>query len=344
MNLSVNEITSLIGGSLLAGNGEHRISGVASLVEAQPSDLAFFANPKYLPDLKATLAGAVLVRPDVEITIPGALLAVENPSLAFTTIMAKFRPEPPSWPRGIHPRAVIGENCQIDPTASIQPNAVLEPGVIIGAGTVIGANVYIGHGSALGANCLIYPNVTIRERSQIGHRVIIHSGAVIGSDGYGFEMNDGRHQKIPQIGIVQLDDDVEIGANTTIDRARFGRTWIGEGTKIDNLVQIAHNVVIGKHCLIIAQVGISGSTQLGNYVIVAGGAGIVGHVKIGDQAIIAAKAGISKSVPAGAKWMGYYAEPAKDMVEKLACLSRLPKLFDRVKILEKSQSGDLPKA
>jgi len=334
MTLTINEITTLVEGTLLSGHGDAPIHGVASLVEAQSTDLAFFANPKYLPDLKTTLAGVVLVRPDVEVTISGGLIAVENPSLAFTSIMAKFRPEPPHWASGIHPRAVIGENCHIAETASIQPNAVIEPGVTIGEGTVVGANSYIGHGSILGDNCLIYPNVTIRERSQIGHRVIIHSGAVIGSDGYGFEMNAGRHQKIPQIGIVQLDNDVEIGANTTIDRARFGRTWIGEGTKIDNLVQIAHNVVIGKHCLIISQAGISGSTQLGNYVIVAGGAGIVGHVKIGDQAVIAAKAGISKNIPAGTKWMGYYAEPAKDMAEKMAYLSRLPKLFDRVKALE----------
>ncbi|MEO7933599.1 MAG: UDP-3-O-(3-hydroxymyristoyl)glucosamine N-acyltransferase [Chthoniobacterales bacterium] len=340
MILNVQEIVELVGGTLLSGDGATPIQGVASLVESQSSDIAFFANPKYLADLKSTQAGAVLVRPDVEVTIQGALIAVENPSLAFTTIMAKFRPEPPVWAQGIHPRAVIGENCQIDPTVSIQPNVVIEPGVTIGVGTVIGANTYIGHGSILGENCLIYPNVTIRERAQIGSRVIIHSGAVIGSDGYGFEMIDGRHQKIPQIGIVQLDDDVEIGANTTIDRARFGRTWIGAGTKIDNLVQIAHNVVIGKHCLIIAQVGISGSTHLGNYVIVAGGAGIVGHVKIGDQAIIGAKAGVSKNIPAGTKWIGYYAEPAKDMAEKLAYQSRLPKLFARVKALEKSASAE----
>ncbi len=336
MILSVQEIVDLVGGTLLSGNGTTPIQGVASLGESQSTDLSFFANPKYAADLKATQAGAVLVPFDVDISLKGALIAVENPSLAFTIIMAKFRPESPIWAPGIHPRAVIGEHCQIDSTASIQPNAVIESGVKIGPGSVVGAHSYIGHDSSLGENCLIYPNVTIRERAQIGHRVIIHSGAVIGSDGYGFETVDGRHQKIPQIGIVQLDDDVEIGANTTIDRARFGRTWIGEGTKIDNLVQIAHNVVIGKHCLIIAQAGISGSTHLGNYVIVAGGAGIVGHVRIGDQAIIGAKAGISKSIPAGTKWMGYYAEPARDMAEKMAYLSRLPKLFARVKALEKS--------
>ena len=334
MTLSVNEIVALVGGKLVTGNGENQISGVASLIEAQPSDLSFFANPKYIGDLKTTQAGAVLVRPDTVNEVTGALIVVENPSLAFTTVMARFRPEPPSFSSGLHPTVVIGEGCEIHSTASIQPHVVMEPRVKVGAGTLIGAGTYVGHGSRLGENCLIYPNVSIRERSEIGNRVIIHSGAVIGSDGYGFETVEGRHQKIPQIGIVQLDDDVEIGANTTIDRARFGRTWIGAGTKVDNLVQIAHNVVIGKNCLVIAQVGISGSTQLGQNVIIAGGAGIVGHVKIGDNTIIGAKAGVSKSVPPNSKWLGYVAEPAREMGEKLAYISRLPKLFARVKELE----------
>ena len=334
MNLSVIDLTTLVEGTLLSGDGNSRIHGVASLAEAQPTDLSFFGNPKYLPDLKETRAGAVFVGGSVDVKIFGALIQVENPSVAFATVMPHFRPEPPSFSSGFHPTAVISVDCEIAPTVSIQPQVVIEAGVKIAAGTVIGAGSYIGHGSVLGENCQIYPNVTIREHSQIGNRVIIHSGAVIGSDGYGFETVDGRHQKIPQIGIVQLDDDVEIGANTTIDRARFGRTWIGEGTKVDNLVQIAHNVVIGKHCLIIAQVGISGSTHIGDYVIVAGNAGIAGHLKIGNQAVIAAKAGVSKSVPAGAKWMGYVAEPAREAAEKLAYISRLPQLFSRVKALE----------
>ena len=336
MTLSVNEIVALVGGQLASGNGMTHIGGVASLIEAQPSDLSFFGNPKYMGDLKTTRAGAVLVRPDVTAEVSGAVIAVENPSLAFTTVMARFRPEAPIFSSGLHSTVVVGAGCEIHPTASIQPHVVLEPGVKVGAGTVIGAGTYVGHGSSLGQNCLVYPNVSIRERSEIGDRVIIHSGAVIGSDGYGFETVEGRHQKIPQIGIVQLDDDVEIGANTTIDRARFGRTWIGAGTKVDNLVQIAHNVVIGKNCLIIAQVGISGSTQLGKNVIIAGGAGIVGHVKIGDNAIIGAKAGISKNIPPDSKWLGYFAEPAREMAEKMAYLSRLPKLFARVKELEQA--------
>lgn len=338
MPLTIQEIAHLVSGQIESGDPQHSILGVASLAEAQETDLSFFGNPKYLPDLKASRAGAVLVPPGLSLPFSGAAIAVENPSLAFSQIMPHFRPEPPAWAPGIHPSAVVNPGASVDPSASIQPFAVLEPGVNVGPGTIIGAHAYVGHGSIIGKNCHIHPHVTIRERSQIGDRVIIHSGAVIGSDGYGYEQVEGRHQKIPQIGIVQLDNDVEIGANTTIDRARFGRTWIGEGTKIDNLVQIAHNVVVGKHSLIIAQAGISGSTQIGNYVIIAGGAGIVGHVKIGDQAIIAAKAGISKNIPPGTKWMGYYAEPAKEMAEKLAYISRLPKLFARVKKLEMTEA------
>ena len=189
------------------------------------------------------------------------------------------------------------------------------------------------------------PRVTIGARCLVGDRVIIHSGAVVGSDGFGFEFAGGRHVKIPQTGIVQVDDDVEIGANTTIDRARFGRTWIQQGTKIDNLVQIAHNVVVGKHCILVSQAGISGSTRLGNYVTLAGQVGIVGHIEIGDQAIVAAKSGVSKSVPPKEVFFGYPATPIKEQKEQLACIARLPKLYARVKKLEQvldSQKKTLP--
>ncbi|HEY5892590.1 MAG TPA: UDP-3-O-(3-hydroxymyristoyl)glucosamine N-acyltransferase, partial [Chthoniobacterales bacterium] len=281
------------------------------------------------------------IRPGVDVSPNGpALIAVENPSLSFAAVLEKLRPEPVRWEPGIHPTAVIGADSQIDPSASIQPCAVIENGVKIGARCLVGAHVFIGREARLGDDCFIHPNATIRERSVIGHRVIIHSGAVIGSDGFGYETVKGRHEKIPQIGIVQIDNDVEIGAGTTIDRARFGRTWIGEGTKVDNLVQIAHNVVIGKHCIIVSQAGISGSSRLGNYVILAGKAGVTGHLTIGDQAVVGGNTGITKDVPAGQKWFGFIGEDSKDMAEKLALISRLPKLFKRVKALEKSSNGD----
>jgi UDP-3-O-[3-hydroxymyristoyl] glucosamine N-acyltransferase len=211
---------------------------------------------------------------------------------------------------------------------------VIEPGARLGNGTRIGANSYIGHETVIGDRCIVYPNVTIRERSRIGDRVIIHSGVVIGSDGFGFEMKSSGHQKVPQIGIVQIDDDVEIGANTTIDRARFGRTWIQEGVKIDNLVQIGHNVVIGKHSIIVAQVGIAGSVRIGAGVVIGGQVGIIGHIEIDDGTMIGAQTGVSKSLHGGT-WWATPAVPLKESLEHLAWVRRLGKLYERVKALEK---------
>jgi UDP-3-O-[3-hydroxymyristoyl] glucosamine N-acyltransferase len=241
----------------------------------------------------------------------------------------------------VHPTAVVGAGVVLEENVSIQPFVVIEAGARIGANTVIGAHGYVGHEARIGRDCRFAPRVTICAGCLVGNRVIVHSGAVLGSDGFGFELAGGRRVKIPQIGIVQVDDDVEIGANTTVDRARFGRTWIQEGTKIDNLVQIAHNVVIGKHCILISQGGISGSTRLGNYVTLAGQVGIVGHIEIGDGAVVAAKSGVSKSVPAGETVFGYPAGPMQEYKEQLACIARLPKLYARVKKLE--QVSDSPK-
>jgi UDP-3-O-[3-hydroxymyristoyl] glucosamine N-acyltransferase len=229
---------------------------------------------------------------------------------------------------GVHPTAVVSPDAQLGARVSIQPHVVVEAGASIGEDTVIGANSYVGHDTAIGASCRIYPQVTIRERTRIGARVIIHSGAVIGADGFGFEAVQGRHAKIPQLGIVQIDDDVEIGANTTIDRARFGRTWIKEGAKIDNLVQIAHNVVIGRHSAIAAQAGLAGSVRVGDHVLMGGQVGVAGHVEIGDRNMIGAGTGISKSLPDdGGGWWGWVAVPAKEAKQQLAWTHRLGKLF-----------------
>jgi UDP-3-O-[3-hydroxymyristoyl] glucosamine N-acyltransferase len=229
---------------------------------------------------------------------------------------------------------VLGNRVEIDPTASIHPGAVIESGVRIGPRTVVGAHSFVGRGSQLGDDCIIYPNVVLREHSILGSRVIIHSGAVIGSDGFGFQFEKGRHRKVPQTGHVQIDDDVEIGACTTIDRARFGRTWIQTGTKIDNLVQIAHNVVIGPHCLIVAQTGISGSARLGRYVTLAGQVGVVGHVEIGDEVVVAAKSGVSKDTPAKQQLLGMFGIPIKEARELIAHYHRLPRTAARIKALE----------
>jgi UDP-3-O-[3-hydroxymyristoyl] glucosamine N-acyltransferase len=229
---------------------------------------------------------------------------------------------------------VIAAGVELAPGVSIQPYVVIEAGSKIGARSVIGAGSYVGHDAVIGEDCQISDRVTIGARCTVGNRVIIHSGVVLGSDGFGFELHGGRQVKIPQTGIVQVDDDVEIGANTTVDRARFGRTWIGEGTKIDNLVQIAHNVQIGRHCIICSQSGISGSTRLQDYVVLGGQVGTVGHIEIGMGSQVGAQSGLSKDVPPGQVMFGTPAMPMKDAKEQLARVALLPKLFERVKRLE----------
>ena len=321
-------------GGELHGDPERKISGAASLVEAAADEIAFYSDPRYGSLLRKTRAAAVFVPLNFSDTISAAQIRVANPSKAFEQVVLKFAPNPISFAAGVHSSAIVDPSVKLGNRVSIQPHAVIEAAVRIGDDTVVGAGSYIGHESVIGASCVIYPNATIRERTRIGARVIIHSGAVIGADGFGFEFVEKRHEKIPQLGIVQIDDDVEIGANTTIDRARFGRTWIQEGVKIDNLVQVAHNVVIGRHSIIAAQTGISGSTRVGEYVTMAGQVGIVGHVTIGDGTVLAAQSGVSKDVPGGV-WFGYPAAPLPEAKRQVAWVRRLGKLFDRVKATEK---------
>lgn len=334
MDVTVEELAHLVGGRVIGGPGNARITGAAAISDAGEGDITFFGNIKYLPALKATKATCALVPLDFAEELPATQIQVANPSLAFAKVVEQFAPQPVKFGPGVHSTAVIGEGAILGANVSIQPHVVIEPGASVGDDTVIGAGCYIGHNAQIGSGCLLYPNVTVRERCILGNRVIIHSGAVVGSDGFGFEMVKGRHAKIPQVGIVQIDDDVEIGANTAIDRARFGRTWIQEGAKIDNLVQIAHNVVIGKHSIVVSQAGISGSSRLGNYVTLAGQVGVVGHIEIGDQAIVAAQSGVSKNIPAKEVWFGYPATRMDEQKERLAQINRLPKLIARVKKAE----------
>lgn len=335
--MTILELATLTNAQFTPGAQEASavVSGVSSLEDARSGDVTFFANPKYLAAVRSTQATAVLVPNDFpEENLPAILLRVENPSVAFTLAAQHLIPPAVAYPAGVHPTAVLGENVEVDPTASIQPFVVLEADVKVGAGTVVGAHCFIGRGARLGSGCRIHPQAFIAERTVIGDRVIIHSGAVIGSDGFGFNLVDGRHVKIPQIGHVQIDDDVEIGAGTTIDRARFGRTWIQVGAKIDNLVQIAHNVVIGPHCLIISQTGISGSARLGSHVTLAGQVGVVGHVTVGDRVVVAAKSGISKDVAADVTLFGMIGIPIAEGRKILAHYHRLPATAVRLKMLE----------
>ena len=333
MMFTLQDLAALSGGELI-GDPMLKVTGAASLGEATQGEISFFANPKYVGLLRMTRASALFVPPDFAEPIPAAQIRVSNPTKAFEQVVLKFAPKPIAFAPGIHPSAVVDSSAQLGQRVSIQPLAIIEPGAKIGDDTIIGAGSYVGHETTIGSKCHIYPHVTIRERSRIGSRVIIHSGAVIGADGFGFEMVDGRQQKIQQLGFVQIDDDVEIGANTTVDRARFGRTWIQQGVKIDNLVQIAHNVVIGKNSVIVAQTGISGSTRVGERVMMGGQVGIIGHIEIGNGAAIGAQSGISKSIPGGV-WFGSPAVPLAEAKQQIAWIHRLGKLFARVKEIEK---------
>src|SRR2546430_1225619 len=309
-NFTLEELTAVADGELL-GDPMLKITGAASLSEAALGEISFFTDRKYIGLLRKTRASAIFVPLDFAEPINAAQIRVSNPTKSFEKALLKFAPKPITFTPGIHPSAVVDPSVQLGDRVSIQPLAVIEAGAKIGDDTIIGAGSYVGHETIIGSACHIYPHVTIRERSRIGSRVIIHSGVVIGADGFGFEMIDGRHQKIQQLGIVQIDDDVEIGANTTVDRARFGRTWVQQGVKIDNLVQIAHNVVIGNNTVIAAQTGIAGSVRIGQRVLIGGQVGIVGHIEIGDNTAIGAQSGISKNISGGGWWGAPAVAPAE---------------------------------
>lgn len=315
------------------------ISGVASLADANPGDLSFFGNPKYMSALRKSRASAVFVPEGFSETIEPHCLFVANPGEAFAALLPLFRPEPLAFPPGIHPTAVIHESARLGEGCHIGAYCVIEKEVVLGARSIVEPHSFIGQESTLGEECHLHPRVTVRERCRIGARVIFHSGVIVGADGFGYEFRDGRQQKIPQTGSVQIDEDVEIGANSTVDRARFGRTWIQKGTKIDNLVQIGHNVTIGEHCILCAQVGISGSTRIGSYVTLAGKVGLSGHIEIGDRVMIGAMSGLAKNVPPGTIMFGAPAQPIREYKENYALLKNIRKLYNRVKALESRETA-----
>ena len=329
----LKEIAELIDGEIV-GDAEVNITGVCGIKEAEEGDITFVANPKYLPLMDETKASAIITSRSVS-SAPKTIVRVEDPSLAFAKVVSLVVPAQKNKPKGIHPTAIVGENVKLAKGVSLGAYVVVEDDVEIGEGTVIYPGCFIGHNTKIGADTLIYPNVSIRESIVIGNRVVIHSGTVVGSDGFGFASVLGMRQRIPQIGTVIIEDDVEIGANVTIDRARFDKTLIGKGTKVDNLVQIAHNVIIGENSVVIAQAGISGSTKIGKNVILAGQAGLVGHIEVGDGAIVAAQAGVTKSIPANTKVSGYPAKPHEVAKRVNACVQRLPKLYQEIDRLRK---------
>jgi len=333
MQKKLSEIAKLVDGKVI-GDADILITGASGIREALPGEITFLANSKYSPLMDKTAASAIVTSADAQQTTKPIILT-ENPSLAFAKIISLFTPDNVGHPQNIDYTVVMGKNVSLGKDVAIGAYTVIGDNVTIGDNTIIYAACYIGHHTKIGEKTLIYPHVSIRERISIGSRVIIHSGTVVGSDGFGFATIKGAHLKIPQVGTVEIGDDVEIGANVTIDRARFDKTVIGRGTKIDNLVQIAHNVVIGENSLIVAQVGISGSTIIGNNVTLGGQAGLVGHINIGDNAIVTAQSGVAKSVPPDTMVSGYPARPFMTTQRVNASLQNLPKLFDLVKELKK---------
>ncbi|GBD94323.1 UDP-3-O-acylglucosamine N-acyltransferase [bacterium BMS3Abin05] len=331
--MRISELAKIVGGTISSGAADIDIKDVAPIESAGPGAVTFLANGRYTKFLKETKASAVLVPPG-KWESSAALIVVDDPYFAFTQVLQALFPLTLDQPEGIHPTVITGKDVSIGERVSIGPYGVIEDRVRIGAGTTIFPHTFIGRGSEIGKDCTIYSNVSIRDRIKIGHRVIIHSGTVIGSDGFGFAPKDGIYHKIPQIGIVVIEDDVEIGANCAIDRAALGETRIGEGVKLDNLIQIAHSVKIGAHTVIAAQSGISGSTVIGSRVVIGGQVGFVGHITVGDGSMFGAQAGVTKSVPGDRVYSGYPAREHRRQLKLEAGITKLPDLIKRVKELE----------
>lgn len=318
----LGEIVDFVGGHYV-GDRNRRVTAVAPLAEAREEQLSFLSNRKYAAQLAQTKAGAILVPQNLE-GEDERWIRVDDPYFAIARIMTRWFSLRP-MPKGVSPKASIASSARLGTNVAVGPFTTIGDSVVIGNNVTIFQNVSIEAGSTLGDDSIIYPNVVIYDGTRIGRRCIIHAGVVIGSDGYGFAMHDGKHHKIPQIGIVRIEDDVEIGAGTTIDRAALGETVIGEGTKIDNLVQIGHNVKIGKHCLLVSQVGVAGSTELGDHVFVAGQSGFSGHLKIGHRVQVAAKSAVLEDVPDDTKVMGSPAMPFNEFARRQIALKRLAK-------------------
>lgn len=331
MKKTLRELAELLHGTLL-GDGDIEITGVTNIEDATITNITFAVAP-HLDKAALSSAGAIVI-PFTVTEFAKPAIRVENPRVAFMSLLKIFTP-PNAVPPGIHATAIVGAGTTIGENVSILPYAVIGDHVQIGNNTIIYPHSYIGNGATVGSDSLIYANVTVGQGCRIGKRNILHSGAVIGSDGFGFITVDGHHQKVPQVGNVLIEDDVEIGANTTIDRATTGSTIVKQGTKIDNLVHLAHNVVIGENCFLVAQTGIAGSAKVGNYVTFAGQSGSAGHLIIGDHCVFAARAAAISDVPAGSFYAGFPARPHKQWLRAEASANKVPDLIKKVRDLEK---------
>jgi len=332
MEKTLKELADLVGGEV-AGNASILIKGVAPLESAAEGDITFITSPKYAHLLKTTAASAVIAPPEMKVEDKD-LIVSRNPQLAHAKILTLFNSRP-YMAKGIDKRAYIGRRPKISNTVNIYPFAYIGDDVEIGERTVVHPGAFVGNGCIIGSDVAIYPNTTIMDRCLVGNRVIIHAGVVIGADGFGFARDGKRHYKIPQTGIVQIDDDVEIGANTTIDKAASEKTWIKRGTKIDNLVQVAHNVVIGEDSIIVAQAGIAGSSILGSNVVLGGQVAVVDHVKLGNNVMVGGQSGVTSDVNENQVVSGTPAIPHRDWLKASLVFSHLPDMRKMIKELEK---------
>ncbi|PTY02177.1 UDP-3-O-(3-hydroxymyristoyl)glucosamine N-acyltransferase [Opitutaceae bacterium EW11] len=337
LSLSLEEVAQIVQAKEIRGRTAERVRGIGSLDTAKPGDLSFLGNAKYKPQVALTEASVVLLPPDYvgEPKANQAFLVLEKPSVGLARLCSRI--EQLLWPKpapGVHPTAIVAADAKVALSATIGPLCVIESGAAIGERTYVQAQAFVGRGARVGDDCWLMPRVTIETECVLKNRVRLQPGVVVGADGFGYEFIAGRHEKIPQVGTVVIEDDVEIGANSTLDRARFSHTVVGEGTKIDNLVQIAHNVVIGKHCIVCAQVGISGSTTIEDYVVIGGQAGLAGHLTVGRESKIDGQTGVNsdldpRSFVKGSPCLPYNLEQRINVLRR-----KLPDLFRRVDALE----------
>ncbi|MEJ2032787.1 MAG: UDP-3-O-(3-hydroxymyristoyl)glucosamine N-acyltransferase [Deltaproteobacteria bacterium] len=329
----LSHLAEMVKGELLGDPGV-RICGINALEAAGSEEITFIAHPRLAAKAAASQAAAVIVPSGVELP-EKSVIRVKNPYLAVALIHNHFLKRP-FTAAGIHPRAHIGANCRVPEEVSVGPMAVLGEGVVLGERVVVGAGVVIGDHVVVGDDCVLHANVTLYAHSRLGQRVIVHSGAVIGSDGFGYATDEqGRHMKRPHVGSVEIEDDVEVGANVCIDRGTFGKTIIRQGAKIDNLAQIAHNVVVGEHSLLVSQVGIAGSTVLGRGVVLGGQAGLAGHLELGDRVMVGAKSGVHNSQKPGMVVSGIPAIPHKKWLQAVSVFQKLPELIKEIRTLQK---------
>mgnify|MGYP000604456735 CR=1 FL=1 len=320
-------------GARLEGDPARTVTGVAPLESAGPAEIAPVLGPRYRAAAHASRAGAFLAAEDAG-ALPAPVLRCAAPRRALADLLQLFYPPTPA-PPGIHPTAVVAPDAVVDPTASVGALTVIEAGARVGARVRLHPLVYVGAGVEIGEDSVVYPHAVLRDGVRVGRRVVIHPGAVLGADGFGYVWDGAAHRKIPQVGSVVIEDDVEIGANATVDRATLGQTVVGRGTKLDNLVMVAHNVVIGEHCLLAAQTGIAGSSRLGRGVVMGGQVGVADHVTIGDGAMLGAQSGVASDVAPGEKLVGTYARPVVQFQRIWVAQAQLPDLLRRVRALER---------